>query len=204
MDLANKEGGIVVGTGDLSELALGWCTYNGDQTSMYGVNGGVPKTLMRAIVSHCAKDAEADLANVLRDILDTPVSPELVPPKDGVISQKTEEIVGPYELHDFFLYYTLRRAFPPRKVFRLAQIAFDGSKEGAPAYDAETISKWQHIFYKRFFSQQYKRANLPDGGFHVVCFCVAHALYRDRRISADANQSGGYGAGLGTLHGKPP
>ena len=163
MDLANKDGGLVVGTGDLSELALGWCTYNGDQTSMYGVNGSVPKTLMRAIVSHVAKSADDALRKVLEDILDTPVSPELVPPKDGVISQKTEEIVGPYELHDFFLYYTLRRAFPPRKVFRLAQIAFDGSKEGAPSYDAQTIQKWMQVFYRRFFSQQYKRANLPDG-----------------------------------------
>ena len=163
MDLANKEGGLVAGTGDLSELALGWCTYNGDQTSMYGVNGSVPKTLMRAIVSYCAKNAEPDLKQVLNDILDTPVSPELVPPKDGTISQKTEDIVGPYELHDFFLYYTLRRSFPQRKIFRLARIAFSGSGTDAPVYDEATIEKWMQVFYKRFFSQQYKRANLPDG-----------------------------------------
>ena len=172
MDLANKEGALVVGTGDLSELALGWCTYNGDQTSMYGVNGSVPKTLMRAIVKHVASREENALKAVLDDILDTPVSPELVPPKDGVISQKTEEIVGPYELHDFFLYYTLRRAFSPRKIYRLACKAFsaeedagnkDAGKKTAPVYDADTIKHWMQVFYRRFFSQQYKRANLPDG-----------------------------------------
>ena len=158
MDLANMTGGLVVGTGDLSELALGWATYNGDHMSMYGVNGSIPKTLVRHLVDHVARETDdAALAEVLDDILDTPVSPELLPAVDGKIAQKTEDLVGPYELHDFFLYYIMRWAFPPRKVFRLAQCAWGG------IYDRETILKWLQTFYRRFFTQQFKRSCLPDG-----------------------------------------
>ncbi len=158
MDLANQRGGMVIGTGDLSELALGWATYNGDHMSMYGVNASIPKTLVRHLVSYAAETgADPVLSGVLRDILDTPVSPELLPPKDGEIAQRTEDLVGPYELHDFFLYYALRWAFPPKKIFRLAQYAFAG------AYDRETILKWLKNFYRRFFAQQFKRSCLPDG-----------------------------------------
>ncbi len=160
MDVANREGGMVIGTGDLSELALGWATYNGDHMSMYGVNGGIPKTLMRHLVAHLAREAEGErprLAAVLRDILDTPVSPELLPPKEGEIAQRTEDLVGPYELHDFFLYYALRWGFPPRKVLRLALHALGGR------YDRETILKWLKNFYRRFFTQQFKRSCMPDG-----------------------------------------
>lgn len=160
MDVANQVGGLVVGTGDLSELALGWATYNGDHMSMYGVNAGIPKTLVRHLVRHVAGDkAEEDLAlsHVLEDILDTPVSPELLPAVGGQIAQKTEDLVGPYELHDFFLYYAIRWAFPPRKVLRLAEHAF------GRAYDRPTILKWLRTFYRRFFSQQFKRSCLPDG-----------------------------------------
>ena len=149
-----------MGTGDLSELALGWATYNGDHMSMYGVNASIPKTLVRHLVSYVAGDkAEEDqaLSHVLEDILDTPVSPELLPAVNGVISQKTEDLVGPYELHDFFLYYAVRWAFPPRKVLRLAEQAF------GRAYDRATILKWLRGFYRRFFSQQFKRSCLPDG-----------------------------------------
>ena len=160
MDLANQRGGLVVGTGDLSELALGWATYNGDHMSMYGVNGSIPKTLVRHLVAYSADQAEGsdpELAAVLRDILDTPVSPELLPPKDGEIAQKTEDLVGPYELHDFFLYYAVRWGFSPRKVFRLARYAL------GDRYDRETILKWLNNFYRRFFAQQFKRSCLPDG-----------------------------------------
>ena len=158
MDIANQSGGIVIGTGDLSELALGWATYNGDHMSMYAVNASVPKTLVRHLVRYYADTCEDQkLAEILLDILDTPVSPELLPPKDGVISQKTEDLVGPYELHDFFLYYMLRWTFPPKKIFRLAQNAFAGE------YDDETILKWLKTFYRRFFMQQFKRSCLPDG-----------------------------------------
>ena len=160
MDIANQTGGLVVGTGDLSELALGWATYNGDHMSMYGVNAGIPKTLVRHLVSFVAGDkAEEDqrLSTVLEDILDTPVSPELLPAVDGRISQKTEDLVGPYELHDFFLYYIIRWGFPPRKVFRLAQQAL------GDRYDRPTILKWLKSFYRRFFAQQFKRSCLPDG-----------------------------------------
>ncbi|MDR3120649.1 MAG: NAD(+) synthase [Clostridiales bacterium] len=158
MDLANRSDGIVVGTGDLSELALGWATYNGDHMSMYGVNAGVPKTLVRHIVRHVADTCgSAPLTDVLLDILATPVSPELLPPKDGVISQQTEELVGPYELHDFFLYHTLRWGRSPARTFALARIAFTG------VYPEETIKKWLRVFYTRFFSQQFKRSCLPDG-----------------------------------------
>lgn len=157
MDLANQRGGLVIGTGDLSELALGWATYNGDHMSMYAVNASIPKTLVRHLVAWEAERLGGRAGEVLRDILDTPVSPELLPPKDGEISQKTEDLVGPYELHDFYLYYAIRWGFPPRKVFRLAQRAFDGR------YDRETLLKWLKSFYRRFFSQQFKRSCLPDG-----------------------------------------
>lgn len=158
MDLANKYNGLVVGTGDMSELALGWATYNGDHMSMYGVNASVPKTLVRHIVAYFAESTgDGKLAEVLKDILNTPVSPELIPPTDGKISQKTEDLVGPYELHDFFLYYVLRFGFEPRKVYRLAVHAFNGS------YGRDDILKWLKVFYRRFFSQQYKRSCLPDG-----------------------------------------
>lgn len=158
MDVANQSGGIVVGTGDLSELALGWATYNGDHMSMYGVNSSVPKTLVRHLVRYFADTCNDErLSRVLLDILDTPVSPELLPPKDGVIAQKTEDLVGPYELHDFFLFYMLRWTFPPKKIYRLALMAFAGE------YDKETILKWLKIFYRRFFQQQFKRSCLPDG-----------------------------------------
>ena len=158
MDIANKTWGMVIGTGDLSELALGWATYNGDHMSMYGVNASVPKTLVRHLVKYAA-DATKDeaLKNVLYDVLDTPVSPELLPPKDGDIAQKTEDLVGPYELHDFFLYFMLRFGYEPSKIFRIACMTFDGE------YDKETIFKWLETFCRRFFSQQFKRSCLPDG-----------------------------------------
>ncbi len=158
MDIAGKNNGFVVGTGDMSELALGWATYNGDHMSMYGVNASVPKTLVRYLVDYFADTAEdGKLREVLKDILDTPVSPELLPPQNGEISQKTEDIVGPYELHDFFLYYILRFGFEPGKVYRLAKEAF------SEAYDDQTILKWLKVFYRRFFTQQFKRSCLPDG-----------------------------------------
>ena len=161
MDIANQTNGMVIGTGDLSELALGWATYNGDHMSMYGVNADIPKTLIRYLVAHFADEAgdveQTALAVVLKDILDTPVSPELLPPTDGEISQKTEDLVGPYELHDFFLYYMLRFGFAPKKIFRLAKHAFAGE------YEEEIILKWLKTFYRRFFSQQFKRSCLPDG-----------------------------------------
>ena len=158
MDIANKENALVIGTGDMSELALGFATYNGDHMSMYGVNAGVPKTLVRHLVHYYADTCgDAELSKVLFDVLDTPVSPELLPPVDGVIAQKTEELVGPYELHDFFLYHMLRFGFTPAKIYRLACHAFKGE------YDNEVILKWLKIFYRRFFSQQFKRSCLPDG-----------------------------------------
>ena len=156
MDKANQVGGLVIGTGDLSELALGWATYNGDHMSNYAVNASIPKTLVRHIVSYVASQGGKE-SKVLYDILNTPVSPELIPPKDGRISQVTEDIVGPYELHDFFLYYFVRFAFPPSKIFRLAKIAF------AKTYSDDIIFKWLETFIRRFFSQQFKRSCLPDG-----------------------------------------
>ncbi|MCI9114354.1 MAG: NAD(+) synthase [Oscillibacter sp.] len=158
MDIANEHGGLVIGTGDLSELALGWCTYNGDHMSMYGVNASIPKTLVRHLVGYLSRDGEEpELHDVLEDILDTPVSPELLPAVKGEISQRTEDLVGPYELHDFFLYYIIRWGFAPGKVFRLAQHAL-GRK-----YSREVILKWLKAFYRRFFTQQFKRNCLPDG-----------------------------------------
>ncbi len=158
MDIANELGGIVVGTGNLSEVALGWSTYNGDHMSMYGVNADVPKTLIRGIVSYVASTMEGDAKKALLDIVDTPVSPELLPAdKDGKIAQKTEEIVGPYDLHDFFLYYIIGKRFAPKKVFRLACAAFEDE------FDKATIHKWLRSFYRRFFMQQFKRSCVPDG-----------------------------------------
>ncbi len=157
MDIANKEGGLVVGTGDLSELALGWATYNGDHMSMYGVNASIPKTLVRYLVRYEAETLSGDASVILYDILATPVSPELLPAENGEISQRTEDIVGPYELHDFFLYYMVRFSFPPRKIFRIALRAF------SDIYSPQTIRKWLIIFVRRFFSQQFKRSCLPDG-----------------------------------------
>ncbi len=158
MDIANKNGGIVIGTGDLSELALGWATYNGDHMSMYGVNASIPKTLVRHIVSYESTKTSGELSDVLKDIVDTPVSPELLPPDDnGEISQKTEDLVGPYDLHDFYLYYFLRWGFKPSKIYRLACQSFEGK------FDTETIYKWEETFIRRFFNQQFKRSCLPDG-----------------------------------------
>lgn len=158
MDIANQTGGLVIGTGDMSELALGWATYNGDHMSMYGVNASVPKTLVRHLVHYYADTCEdPSLKEVLYDVLDTPVSPELLPPKDSEIAQKTEDLVGPYELHDFFLYYFLRMGYEPGKIYRIAKLSFAGE------YDDETIYKWLRTFCWRFFSQQFKRSCLPDG-----------------------------------------
>ncbi len=160
MDIANQTGGLVIGTGDLSELALGWCTYNGDHMSNYAVNAGIPKTLVRHLVSFISDDKEAEdpkLSTVLADILDTPVSPELLPAIEGKIAQKTEDLVGPYELHDFYLYYAVRWGFSPRKVLRLAEQAM------GKRYDRATLLKWLRNFYRRFFSQQFKRSCLSDG-----------------------------------------
>ena len=158
MNVANQTGGLVIGTGDLSELALGWATYNGDHMSMYGVNCSIPKTLIKHLVSYYSKTTGNKLLKEsLEDILDTPVSPELLPANGDEISQKTEDLVGPYELHDFFLYNGIRWGFTPEKVFRLALYTFDG------VYDRETILKWLKTFYRRFFSQQFKRSCLPDG-----------------------------------------
>ncbi len=157
MDIANQVGGLVIGTGDMSELALGWATYNGDHMSMYGVNASVPKTLVRHLVKYYADSCEEELRAVLLDVLDTPVSPELLPPEGGAISQKTEDLVGPYELHDFFLYYVLRFGYMPSKIYRMALAAFEGEYGGA------AIGKWLGVFYRRFFAQQFKRSCLPDG-----------------------------------------
>lgn len=178
MDMANQYNGMVIGTGDMSELALGWATYNGDHMSMYAVNCSVPKTLVRYLVLYYAETTEnKKLSEVLMDVLDTPVSPELLPPVDGVISQKTEDLVGPYELHDFFLYYMLRFGFPKSKLYRMAKLTFDG------VYDDETIKKWLDKFYWRFFSQQFKRSCLPDG---PKVGSVAVSPRGDLRMPSDA------------------
>ena len=179
MDLANQSGGLVIGTGDMSELALGWATYNGDHMSMYGVNAGVPKTLVRHLVRYYADTCgDPELAATLLDVLDTPVSPELLPPKDGVIAQKTEDLVGPYELHDFFLYYVLRFGFTPSKIYRLARLAFAGVNGD------DTILKWLKTFYRRFFTQQFKRSCLPDG---PKVGSVAVSPRGDLRMPSDAS-----------------
>ena len=183
MDIANKNGGLVIGTGDLSELALGWCTYNGDHMSMYAVNCTIPKTLVRHLVGYLARDnAEKDeeLKDVLEDILDTPVSPELLPAVQGKISQKTEDLVGPYELHDFFLYYMLRWGFSPAKIYRLAVYAL------GKQYSREVILKWLKTFYRRFFSQQFKRNCVPDG---PKVGSVAFSPRGDWRMPSDAKMN---------------
>jgi NAD+ synthase (glutamine-hydrolysing) len=178
MDVANKENAIVVGTGDLSELALGWATYNGDHMSMYGVNAGIPKTLIRFLVSYVAGEMATE---TLLDIIDTPISPELIPADDqGNIKQKTEDLVGPYELHDFFIYYFLRYGFSPKKIFLLAQRAF------ADIYDEETIKKWLTTFCRRFFNQQFKRSCLPDG---PKVGSVSLSPRGDWRMPSDASSS---------------
>ena len=179
MDMSNQDGSILVGTGDLSELALGWATYNGDHMSMYGVNASVPKTLVRHLVRYYADTCgDEKLKEVLLDILDTPVSPELLPPKDGEIAQKTEDLVGPYELHDFYLYYMLRAGFEPEKIYRIACETFEG------IYDKETIMKWLKTFYRRFFMQQFKRSCLPDG---PKVGSVAVSPRGDLRMPSDAS-----------------
>lgn len=179
MDIAGQNNAIVIGTGDMSELALGWATYNGDHMSMYGVNASVPKTLVRYLVSYFADEHENQkLKEVLYDVLDTPVSPELLPPKEGEISQKTEDIVGPYELHDFFLYYVMRFGFMPSKIYRLAVYAF------REEYEKEVILKWLKTFYRRFFSQQFKRSCLPDG---PKVGSVAVSPRGDLRMPSDAS-----------------
>lgn len=179
MDIANQMGGLVIGTGDMSELALGWATYNGDHMSMYGVNASVPKTLVRHLVHYFADTCEdSSLKEVLYDVLDTPVSPELLPPKDGEIAQKTEDLVGPYELHDFFLYYFLRMGYEPGKIYRIAKLSFAGE------YDDETIYKWLRTFCWRFFSQQFKRSCLPDG---PKVGTVALSPRGDWRMPSDAS-----------------
>ncbi|NDO48726.1 NAD(+) synthase [Lachnospiraceae bacterium MD335] len=179
MDIANKQGGLVIGTGDMSELALGWATYNGDHMSMYGVNAGVPKTLVRHLVQYYADTCnQKEMTSVLLDVIDTPVSPELLPPKDnGKISQKTEDLVGPYELHDFFLYYMLRCSYPPSKVYRIAVQTFKGE------YDTDVILKWLKTFYRRFFAQQFKRSCIPDG---PKVGSVALSPRGDLRMPSDA------------------
>ena len=165
MDMANRVGGLVVGTGDLSELALGWATYNGDHMSMYGVNASIPKTLIRHLVRYVAdNDVDAQSRLTLLDIIDTPISPELIPAdENGNISQKTEDLVGPYELHDFFLYHYLRFGYRPAKLFLMATVAFDGHDPSVSAYDHDTIKHWLKTFFRRFFAQQFKRSCLPDG-----------------------------------------
>jgi len=155
MNMANREGGLVIGTGDLSEIALGWSTYNGDHMSMYALNSGIPKTLIRYIIEYFADDER--ITPILHDILETPISPELLPHDEDSISQETEEIVGPYELHDFFLYHIIKYGAKPSKVLFLARKAFDGK------YDKGTIKKWLTLFIKRFFTQQFKRSCMPDG-----------------------------------------
>ena len=180
MDIANMTGGLVIGTGDLSELALGWATYNGDHMSMYAVNASIPKTLVRHLTAFEAEHSEPKLKSVLLDILATPVSPELLPPKDGEIAQKTEDLVGPYELHDFYLYYFLRLGFTPDKIFRLAKIAFEGE------YDDETIKKWLTVFLRRFFAQQFKRSCLPDA---PKVGTVTLSPRGDWRMPSDASSS---------------
>lgn len=179
MDIANQTGGLVVGTGDMSELALGWATYNGDHMSMYGVNCSVPKTLVRHLVRYYADTCgEKMVSDILYDVLDTPVSPELLPPQDGEISQKTEDIVGPYELHDFFLYYLLRFGYPPAKIYRIARLAFAG------VYDDGVILKWLKTFCRRFFAQQFKRSCIPDG---PKVGSVALSPRGDLRMPSDAS-----------------
>lgn len=183
MDISNKEGGLLIGTGDLSELALGWCTYNGDHMSMYSVNCSIPKTLVRYLVKYATQNEKyANCADILLDILDTPVSPELLPKdKNGEISQKTEDIIGPYELHDFFLYYFIRQGSSPNKILFLAKYAF---KED---YSEKTIEKYFNKFIKRFFTQQFKRSALPDG---PKVGTISLSPRGDLRMPSDASYNG--------------
>lgn len=179
MDMANKFGGIVLGTGDLSEIALGWCTYNADHMSMYGVNSGVPKTLVRWIIQTVSMDpAFARARATLEDILDTPISPELLPPDEkGQILQQTEDIVGPYALHDFFLYYVVRYGYEPRRIHELCTLAFAGD------FEPDVILKWLRSFYRRFWTQQFKRNCIPDG---VKIGSIALSPRGDWRMPSEA------------------
>ena len=183
MDLSNEVGGLVVGTGDLSELALGWATYNGDHMSMYGVNASVPKTLIYHVVRYVADSGVDEVSrNTLLDIIATPISPELIPAdENGNIKQKTEDLVGPYELHDFFLYYFLKFGFTPSKIYMLARKAFDATK-----YDDDTIKHWLTTFMRRFFAQQFKRSCLPDG---PKVFNVSLSPRGDWRMPSDASSA---------------
>jgi NAD+ synthase (glutamine-hydrolysing) len=179
MNIANREGGLVVGTGDLSEIALGWSTYNGDQMSMYGINSSIPKTLIKYLIEYFAlSDGSGRLREVLEDILDTPISPELLPPNGKEISQKTEEIIGPYELHDFFLYHFIRYGTSPDRLFYLSTIAF------GDRYDKNTVKKWLKLFIKRFFTQQFKRSSMPDG---VKVGTISLSPRADWRMPSDAS-----------------
>ena len=180
MDVANQTGGMVIGTGDLSELALGWATYNGDHMSMYGVNASIPKTLVRYMVRYVAEnEVDSSVREILLDVIDTPVSPELLPADaDGNISQKTEDLVGPYDLHDFFLFYTLRYGFAPSKIKYMAEIAFKD------IFNKETIDKWLKTFIRRFFSQQFKRNCMPDAP-KVGSVCLSPR--GDWRMPSDAS-----------------
>lgn len=179
MDIANQENGMVIGTGDLSELALGWATYNGDHMSMYAVNTSIPKTLMRSMIARIAKKtSNLELKKVLMDIAKTPVSPELLPPKEGEISQITEDLVGPYELHDFFLYYSIKRGFSPLKIYKIACQTFENK------YSNEIIKHWIKVFFRRFFNQQFKRSCLPDG---VKAISVSLSPRGDLRMPSDAS-----------------
>lgn len=180
MDYANKVNGLVIGTGDLSELALGWCTYNGDHMSMYGVNASVPKTLVRYLVRWFAGEFTEKASKILLDIVDTPISPELVPSGKDDIGQKTEDLVGPYELHDFFIYHMLRNSFSPRKIYWLARHAFSGK------YDDKVLLKWLRNFYRRFFNQQFKRSCMPDGP-KVGSVCLSPR--GDWRMPSDASSA---------------
>ena len=177
MDIANDTDGLVIGTGDLSELALGWATYNGDHMSMYGVNASVPKTLVKFLIAHEANRLGGGAKKSLTDILNTEISPELLPPENGKIAQKTEELVGPYELHDFYLYYAIRWGFPPAKVYYLAKAAF------SDRYSEGVLKKWLKNFYRRFFAQQFKRSCMPDG---VKVGSVTLSPRGDWRMPSDA------------------
>ena len=180
MDIANKENALVIGTGDLSELALGWCTYNGDHMSMYAVNTSIPKTLVRHLVAY-VKDNDKNSYEVLKDILDTPISPELLPPDEkGDIIQKTEDKVGPYILHDFFLYHFLRNKFKPSKIFEIAKVTFSDE------YSDAEILKWLNVFIRRFFSQQFKRSCMPDG---VKVGSVSLSPRGDLKMPSDASSN---------------
>ena len=177
MDIANMEGGIVIGTGDLSEIALGWSTYNGDHMSMYAINSSIPKTLIRFLINYEANKIGGEIKETLVDIINTPVSPELIPPKDGEIVQKTEENVGPYVLQDFFLYYALFKGYKPSKIYFIANKAFNDK------YSSQEILKWLKHFYSRFFSQQFKRSCMPDG---VKITCLGLSPRGDLKMPSDA------------------